>query len=107
MFPFYGSTAPEKGPADGATCRPIDGTDDPAKADQIMNCCKRYKSVDYTPGISDCHNLTHRCINRAGLRDPGAPGGRFGDRCVKCSEPATPKVDWDKSPKCWGGARGC
>ncbi|MDX6444755.1 MAG: hypothetical protein QOH71_1829 [Blastocatellia bacterium] len=107
LFPFYGSTAPEKGPSEGATCRPIDGSDNPAKADQIMNCCKGYRSVDYTPGISDCHNLTHSCLRRAGLKDPGAPGGRFGDRCIKCNTPAPPKVDWNNSSKCWGGARGC
>ena len=72
---IYGSTASEKGPTDGGTCRPVDGSDDPIKADQIMNCCKGYKSRTYTPWRSDCHNLTHSCITGAGLKDPGAPGG--------------------------------
>jgi len=84
FYPFYGSTAKEKGPNDGGTCRLVDGTDDPAKADKIMNCCKNYKGKSYIPGYSDCHNLTHSCIAATGLKDPGAPGGRFGDRCIKC-----------------------
>ena len=76
---FHGSTAEEKGPSDGATCRPVDGSYDPNKADQIMNCCKGYRSSMYTPSRSDSHNLTHSCITGAGLKDPGAPGGRFGE----------------------------
>jgi RHS repeat-associated protein len=107
LYPFFGSTAQEKGPNEGATCRPVDGSDDPDKGDRIMNCCKGYKSATYTPGINDCHNLTHFCITAAGLKDPGAPGGRLGERCVKCRVPVPPKTDWSKSPKCWGGARGC
>lgn len=104
---FHGSTAPEKGPFGGGTCRPVDGSDDPSKADQIMNCCKGYRSLTYTPTRSDCHNLTNGCITGAGLNDPGAPGGRFGTRCIKCTEavkPPPPNVDMGK---CWGGARGC
>jgi RHS repeat-associated protein len=107
-YPFYGSTEREKGPSEGATCRPIEGSDDPGKADQIMNCCKSYNSISYIPWRSDCHNLTHSCITGAGLKDPGAPGARFGERCVSCPPPlVAPKVDWSRSPKCWGGARGC
>jgi hypothetical protein len=116
--PFYGSAAKEKGPNEGATCRPVDGSDDPAKADQIMNCCRSYQAITYVPWYDDCHDLSHSCITKAGLKDPGAPGGRLGERCVKCSESvkpnpppvipnATPTIDWNKSPKCWGGARGC
>jgi hypothetical protein len=108
-YPYHGSTEQEKGPNDGGSCRPVDGTDDPLKADAIMKCCKDYKSSSYTPGINDCHNLTQSCIRNAGLKDPGAPGGRFGERCIKCSPPPPPqKVDWNNSStKCWGGARGC
>lgn len=68
---FYGSTAPEKGPFDGGSCRPVDGSDDSSKADQMMNCCKGYTSSTYIPGRSDCHNLTHSCITSAGMKDPG------------------------------------
>jgi len=107
FFPFFGSTAQEKGPQEGATCRPVDGSDDPGKADQLINCCKGYKEVSYIPGVSDCHNLTHSCITSANLKDPGAPGGRFGERCVKCPTRTAPKTDWGNTPKCWGGARGC
>jgi len=86
-YPFYGSTSPEKGPS-GDSCRPIDGSGDPNKGNQIMNCCKDYKAVTYVPGYSDCHNLTDGCIASAGLKNPGAPGGRFGDRCVSCGKPS-------------------
>jgi RHS repeat-associated protein len=88
-YPLYGSTSPEKGPKDGGACRPVDGSDDPNKADQIMSCCKNYKAVTYIPGYNDCHNLTDSCLASAGFKDPGAPGGRFGERCVKCGK-ATP-----------------
>ena len=108
-YPYFGSTHKERGPNEGAPCRSVDGSDDPFKADAIMNCCKGYKGSDYTPGFSDCHNLTHSCITGTGLKNPGAPGGRFGQRCVKCSSPPpSPKPGSDLSPKCWGGgARGC
>jgi RHS repeat-associated protein len=105
--PFYGGTDREKGPNEHAPCRPVDGSDDPQKADEIMNCCRNYNSFEYVPWRSDCHNLTHSCVTNAGLKDPGAPGGRFGERCVKCSLPPAPKIDWSRSQKCWGGARGC
>jgi RHS repeat-associated protein len=106
-YPFYGSTEREKGPNEGATCRPVDGSDDPQKADEIMSCCRNYKATSYVPWLNDCHNLTHSCVTNAGLKDPGAPGARLGERCVTCSSPPPPKVDWNRSPKCWGGARGC
>jgi len=104
----YGSTEPEKGPYRGDACRPVDGSDDPGKADQIMNCCKGYKARSYLPWYNDCHNFTNSCITGAGLKDPGAPGGRLGERCIKCNRPPPqPKPGSDSSPKCWGGARGC
>jgi len=105
VYPIYGSTEPEKGPDEGATCRPVDGSDDPAKADQIMNCCRNFKSKFYFPGVKDCHSLTNSCVTGAGLKDPGAPGGRLGERCIKCTQPVQPPPP--SSPKCWGGARGC
>ena len=109
--PFFGSSAQEKGPNEGATCRVVDGTDDPHKADTIMNSCRNYGAKTYIPLYDDCHNLTHSCINAAGLKDPGAPGGRFGERCVKCGSTAPvprPQPGSPSSPKCWGGgARGC
>lgn len=109
-YPFYGSTEREKGPNEGATCRPVDGSDDPRKADDMMNCCRNYNATSYVPWVNDCHNLTHSCVTNAGLKDPGAPGARLGERCLKCSSPPPPppkKIDWDRTPKCWGGARGC
>lgn len=97
-FPDYGSTHQEKGPNDGASCRRIDGSEDPLKADSMMKCCKSYISSSYIPGYNDCHNLTHSCITSAGLKDPGAPGARFGPRCITCqvaTPPASPKrIDW-------------
>jgi hypothetical protein len=70
-------------------------------------CCRNYNAKSYVPWLNDCHNLTHSCVTNAGLKDPGAPGARLGERCVKCGSPPPKKIDWDRSPKCWGGARGC
>jgi RHS repeat-associated protein len=78
------------GPRNGGNCVPIPGTeDDSDKASQIMNCCKNvngFNSGLYVPGINDCHNSTHNCIQAAGLQDPGTPGGRVGfpPKCDLC-----------------------
>lgn len=52
------------------------------KEDKIMACCNS-DANDFTwiPGINDCHNATADCVERSGLKNPGAPGGRSGLRC--------------------------
>ena len=58
--------------------------------DEIMGCCMR--SANEGPwiiGIHDCHNAANRCIEEAGLTNPGAPGDRFGNPCDPC-EGGTP-----------------
>jgi RHS repeat-associated protein len=62
-------------------CRRIDGSD--GNEDKVMGCCRR--TADLLPWIvSDCHSATNRCITAFGLKNPGAPGGRIGDRCNSC-----------------------
>jgi RHS repeat-associated protein len=65
------------------TCRPIPGSEDPQKADQVMKCCAN-QSFPSIPLANDCHGFLDRCITRAGLKNPGSPGGRFGPICKPC-----------------------
>ncbi|MCA1568613.1 MAG: RHS repeat-associated core domain-containing protein [Acidobacteria bacterium] len=102
-LPFYGSAAPEAGPLGGDPCRPVQGSSNPALADIIMNNCMGYAGTSYIPGVNDCHNLVDYSITSAGLANPGAPGGRFGDRCVSCPPLPPPP----RRGGCWGGNRWC
>ncbi|MCA1592098.1 MAG: RHS repeat-associated core domain-containing protein [Acidobacteria bacterium] len=102
--PFFGSTAPEKGPQGGDPCRPVLGSDDPMRANIIMDTCRDYGAPTYIPWYDDCHNMVDSSIKNAGLKNPGAPGARFGDRCVVCPVPQLTPPEYP----CWGhSARGC
>lgn len=48
------------------------------KEDQIMKCCSESGKEGWFPFTNDCQAREGACIEQAGLKDPGAPGGRFG-----------------------------
>ncbi len=64
------------------SCTMID--DSVGKETDIMACCQRSKNAGvWFPAMNDCHNAADRCIRAAGLKNPGAPGGRMGS-CNSC-----------------------
>ena len=49
--------------------------------DKIFNHCnKNANNGVWVPGINDCHNAAQDSVEQSGLKYPGAPGGRLGDR---------------------------
>ena len=51
------------------------------REDKILNHCKKNANNGvWIPGINDCHNAAQDSVEESGLKYPGAPGGRFGDR---------------------------
>jgi hypothetical protein len=73
----------ERGPNGGDVCRRIDGSD--GKEDEIMKCCMDTAGSGYLiPYLDDCHQDANYCIRRAGLINPGVPGGRIGKPCSSC-----------------------
>jgi RHS repeat-associated protein len=69
----------EKGPPTDS-CVMIENSD--GKEDGIFNCCQKTANGGTWP-IRDCHDAANDCITKAGLNNPGAPGGRLG-RCDSC-----------------------
>jgi RHS repeat-associated protein len=62
------------------SCTKVMGSD--GKEDDVMKCCNRDANNGvWTPGINDCHNAANDCIEESGLKTPGAPGGRVGQKC--------------------------
>jgi len=69
----------EKGPSTDS-CVKVEGSD--GLEDSVMSCCKKNANNGlWFPGINDCHNAANDCIESAGLKTPGAPGARLGERC--------------------------
>ena len=63
-------------------CNEVPGS--AGKEEEIMNCCrKNANNWLWFPRVNDCHNAANDCIEEAGLRNPGAPGGRFSE-CSSC-----------------------
>lgn len=75
-------TCKEKGPIGGDSCTLVSGST--GKESQVMNCCSNKASKSWWPKY-DCHDLANECVTDAGLKSPGAPGGRFGE-CGSCSK---------------------
>ena len=50
-----------------------------------MKCCRDTadKGVWFPP-MNDCHEAINDCMKAAGLKNPGAPGGRLGKPCDPC-----------------------
>ncbi len=72
----------EKGP-DGDSCTKVPGSD--GLEGQVMSCCTKTANLaPWVPVVSDCNNLAGDCIESAGLKNPGAPGGRLGS-CSSCN----------------------
>jgi RHS repeat-associated protein len=79
----------EGGPSEpGTYCVELPGSE--GKEAEILNCCRHeagplvelggHKIVDMIPYVNDCHNLPAGCLDKFGVSNPGAPGGRFGCR---------------------------
>ena len=76
----------ERGPkrpgVNGDDCRPVPGSE--GKEDQVMDCCAKDANRGlWFPVLNDCHEAAQDCISRAGLKSPGAPGGRM-QSCDSC-----------------------
>lgn len=69
----------EKGPPSDS-CRLVENSD--GKEGGIIDCCQSTANNGTWP-IRDCHDAANDCITKAGLKNPGAPGGRAGV-CNSC-----------------------
>ena len=75
----------EKGPKGGDSCRKVEGSD--GKEAQIMLCCSDIADAGpWIPPVNDCHTSADDCLKSAGLKNPGAPGGRIGPPCDPCAK---------------------
>lgn len=80
----------EKGPPFDP-CNVIPNSD--GHEDDLMRCCRRMSWFDslsrpYIPWLNDCQSTVGNCLRLHGISNPGAPGGRIGDRkCTKCPDP--------------------
>ena len=73
----------EKGPDGGDSCTKVPGSD--GLEDQVMSCCTKTANLaPWIPVVSDCQSLAGDCLEGAGLKNPGAPGGRLGS-CPSCN----------------------
>jgi len=69
------SSPNDKGPYGGGHCRKVQGSD--GKENEIMRCCRETANNGiWFPPANDCHEAADDCIKGAGLKNPGAPGGR-------------------------------
>jgi hypothetical protein len=74
----------ENGPENGDACVEVPNSD--GKEPEVWKCCTDPKQIDagpWIPGVNDCHSRAGGCLAKAGLDNPGAPGGRLG-RCKSC-----------------------
>jgi RHS repeat-associated protein len=82
-----GPQAPGMAPHSGDQCNKVAGSD--SHEDAIMNCCRtgHDKTRVFFPPFSDCHTFVDDCVAKAGLKSPGAPGGRTGSPCCGNAPP--------------------
>lgn len=67
------------------SCRKVEGSD--GKEDKVIKCCKEAADKGiWLPPVNDCHEAADDCLKDAGLKNPGAPGGRLGPPCDPCSK---------------------
>ena len=78
-------TCIEKRPKRGDYCRRVEGSD--GLENRIMLCCKDTADLGrWIPPLNDCHTAADDCLINAGLKNPGAPGGRLSKPCDPCSK---------------------
>jgi len=66
----------EEGP-EGNSCNKVEGS--AGKESQVMDFMKENANNGiWFPFINDCHNAIDDALSNAGLKNPGAPGGRLG-----------------------------
>lgn len=79
---FGFDSASERGPGNDS-CYWVPGSQ--GREDDVMRCCQKTANAGvWTPGVNDCHNAADYCLNKNGLSNPGAPGGR-GGTCDSCN----------------------
>jgi len=72
-----GAESNEKGRAGGDPCNEVAGSK--GKEKDIMDFMKQNQNNGmWFPFANDCHNAVQDAVKKAGLKYPGAPGGRFG-----------------------------
>lgn len=72
-----GAESHEKGRAGGDSCNDVEGSK--GKEKDIMDFLSKNKDNGiWFPFINDCHNAVQDAVENAGLKYPGAPGGRYG-----------------------------
>jgi uncharacterized protein RhaS with RHS repeats len=67
-------------------CNPVPGSG--GSEDRVMDCCKTgyINNGPWIPFINDCHTRAGACLEKTGLANPGASGGRLGPPCDPCSK---------------------
>jgi hypothetical protein len=71
-----GMNGPQEAGPPTDECAEVPGSD--GKEDEIMTCCSQAGKAPFIPFKNDCQAREGNCIEKSGLRNPGAPGGRFG-----------------------------
>jgi uncharacterized protein RhaS with RHS repeats len=72
-----GEASNERGRAGGDSCNEVEGSKDKEK--EIMDFMRQNQNNGmWFPFANDCHNAVQDAVENAGLKYPGAPGGRFG-----------------------------
>jgi len=67
----------------GTVCVDVPNSD--GHEDAVMKCCQKNRNKGiFFPPINDCQTLVDDCIKKAGLSNPGVPGGRVGCRQQPC-----------------------
>ncbi len=73
----------EAGPTTDS-CRKVEGSD--GHEHKILACCRYNDWGTFRPISNDCHVTTNTCLAITGMKNPGAPGDRFGPPCDPCSK---------------------
>jgi RHS repeat-associated protein len=79
-----GDTSGNEGGPNVDACNPVPNS--AGKEADVWKCCSDPAQIDagpWIPGGNDCHSRAGGCLAKAGLDDPGAPGGRLGS-CKSC-----------------------
>jgi hypothetical protein len=42
--------------------------------------------LDSIPYVNDCHQPVNDCLDKRNFKNPGLPGGRWGDPCDPCDD---------------------
>lgn len=85
----------ENGPFGGDSCNIV--PDSNGRENDVMGCCHRSANAGIWFPPLDCHHAANKCISSYGLRNPGAPGGRFGS-CASCDPPPSNRDTFHGAP---------